>query len=146
MRSRSAILSDRLFLVLTPLEKIYLDFLQTQFIESSAIGALVHNLKASKQKEIELILINVQPPVMAVLSLTGLDAVFQIQFSEIKIWDFGEPFDLATKVELLRHNQEFPLQRDKRWGWKLMDQITDELRYFRVKDRNCLLMRKSMVA
>lgn len=69
---------QRLFRVLTPQETIYLDFLQTQFIDGSAIGALVHNLKASKQKEIELILINVQPPVMAVLSLTGLDAVFQI--------------------------------------------------------------------
>ncbi|MBC6417629.1 MAG: hypothetical protein GDA44_01935 [Prochloron sp. SP5CPC1] len=53
---------------------------------------------------------------------------------EIKIWDFGEPFDLATNVESLRHNQEFPLQRDKQWSWKLMDQITDELRYFRVKE------------
>ncbi len=49
---------------------------------------------------------------------------------EIKIWDFGEPFDLATNVKSLRHNQEFPLQRDKQWGLKLMDQITDELRYF----------------
>ncbi len=123
MRSRSATLSDRLFLVLTPLEKIYLDFLQTQFIDSSAIGALVHNLKASKQKEIELILINVQPPVMAVLSLTGLDAVFQIQFSA------QQPEDTPNKKYL---RSTHPSVRS--WVKRLLD-IVGSLQGKRIKKR-----------
>lgn len=60
-------------------QNISLDFQETNFIDSSGVGALVHALKASKSKEIFLVLENVPPPVMGVLSLTGLDQVFKIQ-------------------------------------------------------------------
>jgi anti-anti-sigma factor len=58
---------------------IILDCGQTQFMDSSGVGALVSNWKATKELEIELILKNVQPPVMAVLSMTALDSIFNIQ-------------------------------------------------------------------
>lgn len=53
-------------------EKIVLDCSQTTFIDSSGIGALVHNIKTTRQKNISLVLCQVQPQVMAVLSMTDL--------------------------------------------------------------------------
>jgi len=58
--------------------QIILDFKNTEFIDSSGVGALVHNFKATREKEVELILYNVRPPVTAVLSMTGLDEKLKI--------------------------------------------------------------------
>ena len=63
--------------------EIILDFHQTQFIDSSGIGALVHNLKATQNSGVNLILKNVHPPVLSVLSMTGLDQVLTILVPEI---------------------------------------------------------------
>jgi anti-anti-sigma factor len=62
-------------------QKIVLDFNETQFIDSSGVGALIHNFKATREKQVELILYDVHPPVMAVLSMTGLDEVLTITSS-----------------------------------------------------------------
>ncbi|MGL5874184.1 MAG: anti-sigma factor antagonist [Xenococcaceae cyanobacterium] len=63
-----------------PLPKqIVLDCAQTQFMDSSGVGALVSNYKATREQKVELVLKNVRPQVMAVLSMTGLDLVFNIQ-------------------------------------------------------------------
>ena len=59
--------------------RVTLDFSQTQFMDSSGVGALVHNLKSAQAQNIELILFNVQPPVIGVLSLTGLDTLMTIE-------------------------------------------------------------------
>jgi anti-anti-sigma factor len=59
--------------------RIVLDCSQTMFMDSSGIGALVSNLKATREQNVDLILSNVQPPVMAVLEMTALDSVFNIQ-------------------------------------------------------------------
>jgi anti-anti-sigma factor len=53
-------------------QKIVLDCSQTTFIDSSGIGALVYNIKTTRQKKISLVLCQVQPQVMAVLSMTDL--------------------------------------------------------------------------
>ena len=60
---------------------IVLDFARTRFIDSSGIGALVASLKSAKEKDTKLILESVQPPVMATLSMTGLDGVLEIKSS-----------------------------------------------------------------
>jgi exopolysaccharide biosynthesis polyprenyl glycosylphosphotransferase len=60
-------------------QELVLDFERTQFIDSSGIGALVHNLKLAREKGVELSVKNIHPPVMAVLSMTGLDTVLKIQ-------------------------------------------------------------------
>ena len=62
-------------------QQIILDFSQTKFIDSSGIGALISNLKTAKAKNIKLVLEQVQPPVMAVLSMTGLLDILQIKSS-----------------------------------------------------------------
>lgn len=63
----------------SPPPKIVLDFSQTQFMDSSGVGALVHNVKAAGQKRVELVLYDVHPPVMGVLYLTGLDQILMIE-------------------------------------------------------------------
>ncbi|MEB3181320.1 MAG: anti-sigma factor antagonist [Nostocaceae cyanobacterium] len=59
--------------------QIIIDFHQTTFMDSSGLGALVTNFKAAQERGIEMILQNVTPQVRAVLSLTGLEDVFQIE-------------------------------------------------------------------
>ncbi|MGK7925270.1 MAG: anti-sigma factor antagonist [Spirulina sp.] len=61
-----------------PPEEIVLDFQNTNFIDSSGVGALVSNFKTAQSQNVRLVLQNVHPPVMAVLSMTGLDRVFTI--------------------------------------------------------------------
>ncbi|NJR75986.1 MAG: anti-sigma factor antagonist [Scytonema sp. CRU_2_7] len=61
------------------LKQIIIDFHQTTFMDSSGLGALVSNFKTAKEKQVLFILRNVNPPVMAVLNLTGLDQVFPIE-------------------------------------------------------------------
>ena len=69
-------------------QQIILDFSKTRFIDSSAIGALIANLKAAKKKNKELILESVQSPVMATLSMTGLTEILNIRSSDK--WSFRE--------------------------------------------------------
>ena len=61
--------------------QIVLNFAKTKFVDSSGIGALVASLKSAQAKEIQLVLESVQPPVMATLSMTGLDEVLYIKSS-----------------------------------------------------------------
>ena len=58
-----------------------LDFSLTQFMDSSGIGSLVQILRVAKSKNIRLVLLKVNPNVMSVLSMTGLDRVFTFQNS-----------------------------------------------------------------
>ncbi len=60
-------------------KKITLDFGATNFIDSSGVGALVHNFKAAQAQDIELLLDRVNPPIMGVLAITGLDRLLTIQ-------------------------------------------------------------------
>lgn len=61
------------------LKEIVLDFTETQFIDSSGIGALVICHKLCQSKSAQLHLINVPTQVMMALSLTELDKVFSIK-------------------------------------------------------------------
>ncbi|HEY9808374.1 MAG TPA: anti-sigma factor antagonist [Halomicronema sp.] len=72
---------QQLFVAVPPPTKLVLDFSQTVFMDSSAVGALVNNVRTAQQKGIDLVLRNVQPQVMAVLSITGLDQVLTVERS-----------------------------------------------------------------
>ncbi len=61
------------------LKEIVLNFTDTQFIDSSGIGALVICHKLCQSKSAQLRLVNVPPQVMMALSLTELDKVFSIE-------------------------------------------------------------------
>ncbi|MBE9125763.1 WecB/TagA/CpsF family glycosyltransferase [Coleofasciculus sp. LEGE 07092] len=60
-------------------KEIVLDFSQTKFIDSSAIGVLISNYKRTVERGIELLLRGVNPTVMAVLEMTGLDQILTIE-------------------------------------------------------------------
>jgi anti-anti-sigma factor len=60
-------------------QQIILDFTATQFMDSSGVGALVSNLKATNEHGAQLVLRNVRPPVRAVLAMTSLDKVLTIE-------------------------------------------------------------------
>ena len=70
-------------------QQIILDFAKTRFIDSSAIGALISSFKSAQEKNIKLVLESVQAPVMATLSMTGLDDVLDIRSSSTK-WSIKE--------------------------------------------------------
>ncbi|VEP18916.1 Anti-sigma factor antagonist [Hyella patelloides LEGE 07179] len=63
-------------------KQIILDCSKTRFIDSSGIGALISNFKSAQKQKAQLTLESVQPPVMAVLSMTGLIDVLHINSSE----------------------------------------------------------------
>ncbi|MGF1479429.1 MAG: anti-sigma factor antagonist [Cyanophyceae cyanobacterium] len=79
-------------------QQIIFDFAQTQFIDSSGIGALVHNLKATQSQGVKLKLKDVHPPVMAVLSMTGLDEVFQISTAQTADFSSTQPPETHPSV------------------------------------------------
>lgn len=61
---------------------------------------------------------------------------------EIKIWDWGEPFDLEQK--LAEMSQRVDLEAEGGRGLKLMKDISDSLSYSRTAgDRNCLSIVKN---
>jgi len=51
---------------------IILDFSQTQFIDSSGIGALANSIKESRKKKISLLIKQASQQIMATLEMTGL--------------------------------------------------------------------------
>jgi lipopolysaccharide/colanic/teichoic acid biosynthesis glycosyltransferase len=77
---------------------LYLDCSATAFIDSSGIGALVSLLKASREQDVELVLTEVHPAVMAILELTSLNHVFTIQPSGA-----GAPFQAKVDPTQAAH-------------------------------------------
>ncbi|MBE9116576.1 ATP-binding protein [Lusitaniella coriacea LEGE 07157] len=65
---------------------------------------------------------------------------------EIRIWDWGKPFDLKAKLqELNPNNLNDPFYEGGR-GLMFIQKLTDELHYCRQADkRNCLTMRKGLI-
>lgn len=64
-------------------------------------------------------------------------------FLEIRIWDFGNPFDLLEKLENIKKHHFEQLERAGGRGLQFMEKLTDNLQYVRLtKARNCLIMRK----
>ncbi len=83
-------------------------------------------------------------------ALIDMEVVLFSEWMEIRIWDFGSPFNIYLELrhkllkELLdrRDSNEFDLSEGGR-GIKLMWKIADLLRYTRASDdRNCLLILK----
>ncbi|MEE3716991.1 ATP-binding protein [Tumidithrix elongata RA019] len=67
---------------------------------------------------------------------------------EIRIWDFGKPFDMQQEIERLtaeqRTSSEIADLPTGGRGLLISQKIADEIRYDRLLDqRNCFMMRKS---
>lgn len=59
--------------------KVGLDFSKTSFLDSSGIGALVSMVKTAKSNDIALAVCGLTPQVQAVLTMTGLNRVLNIE-------------------------------------------------------------------
>jgi anti-anti-sigma factor len=91
----------------TELEKgtknIIIDFSETTFIDSSAIGSLVSVAKDAKQKKCELFIQNLSSEIRELFIETGLDKIFnivqneKIQNAEIDI--FTEAIDIKLEIK-----------------------------------------------
>lgn len=83
-------------------QQLVLDFEQTQFMDSSGIGALIASRKLLSEHKAELILRNLSPQVRLVLQLTELDQVLTIEES-----DSSKPSvataSVAQSVDIVTH-------------------------------------------
>lgn len=76
---------------------------------------------------------------------TPIDLELQLftKYLEMRIWDWGEPFDWQAKLDALCHEDIDPLEKTGGRGLMFMKQLTDEVSYVRLSnEQNCLLMRK----
>lgn len=64
------------------LEAAVLDFDETTFMDSSGIGALVGCYKVAKEHKLRLVLRNISPQVLLILSLAGLEHLFEVEVKE----------------------------------------------------------------
>ena len=65
-----------------PSVRVALDLTEVSFMDSSSLGSLVTCLKRVRERDGEMVLIGVSGSPMKVLSLTGLDRVFDLVPSE----------------------------------------------------------------
>jgi serine/threonine-protein kinase RsbW len=78
-----------------------------------------------------------QPPDMPI----EIEVTLLTDGLEIRIWDYGAPFDLVQKSKMLPAKIDNDQEGGR--GLKLMLQIADQLSYIRTPDhRNCLLITK----
>lgn len=64
------------------LEKLVVDFRDTEFIDSSTIGVLVTFAKAYRERDAKLVLTDLNDDISSLFSDTGLDLIFNIESSE----------------------------------------------------------------
>lgn len=73
--------------------------------------------------------------------LIDIEVVIFPEWLEMRVWDYGEPFNLTQKLDALP--QETDMDAEGGRGLKLMQRIADSLSYTRTEDdRNCLLIVK----
>ena len=65
-------------------------------------------------------------------------------FLEMRVWDFGEPFDFQEKLQANEQNLN-SLEQEGGRGLQFIKKLTDELHYLSLTEsstRNCLVIRK----
>ena len=80
-------------------------------------------------------------------SITTIDLEVSLfpHWLEIRIWDWGQPFNLENKLKSPAPTNQDSLEKEAGRGLQLMKHFTDNLQYIRMSDqRNCLIMRKSI--
>jgi serine/threonine-protein kinase RsbW len=76
-------------------------------------------------------------------TLIDLEVTLFANCLEMRIWDWGQPFDLQAKLQSLCQEELDPLEKEGGRGLMFMHQLMDEVSYVRLPDqRNCLLLRK----
>lgn len=74
-----------------------------------------------------------------------IEAVLFKTYLEMRISDYGKPFNLEAKLQFVSSEKTDPLEQEGGRGLVWMRQLTDEVRYIRLSNKqNCLLMRKKI--
>ena len=64
---------------------------------------------------------------------------------EMRIWDWGQPFDFQKTLESAQKMHVDPLEHEGGRGLIFMSKLTDELSYIRQENgQNCLIMKKTI--
>ena len=80
-------------------------------------------------------------------TLIDIKLIFYEDYLEMQIWDSGQPFDLEAKLNsILQQKPKKSLMEipESGRGLKFINALTDKFNYIRDKNRNCLIMRKSI--
>lgn len=72
--------------------------------------------------------------------LIDIEAMIFVERIEIRLWDYGSPFNLAHQLEQLTASLDCDAEGGR--GLRLMQKLTDGLSYTRTGQRNCLLIVK----
>ncbi len=74
-----------------------------------------------------------------------IEVIVFADYLEMRIFDQGQPFNLAEKLQTLRHQNLNPLEKEGGRGLIFMQHLCDELDYLRLSNQqNCLVMRKKI--
>jgi len=81
---------------------------------------------------------------LPVATTIDLEITFFPDYVEMKMWDWGEPFDLEAKLKSLPPDSHDSWKEEQGRGLYYIRQLMDEVEYLRVDNnqRNCLIMRK----
>jgi anti-anti-sigma factor len=82
----------------SPPLRVVLDFSQTEFIDSSGIGALVSAIKMSKSAQIAISAAGVKSNVRELLLMTGLDKILPIDKNESMMRDLASAKDSIVEL------------------------------------------------
>ncbi len=61
----------------TGVQKIYLDFSNVDFVNSSGLGSLINLLKELRKKDVAMVIINPSNFIRSLFTLTHLDEIFE---------------------------------------------------------------------
>lgn len=75
-----------------------------------------------------------------------IEVIFSANSVELKIWDFGQPFDMFKKLEEIQGQKIDISDIDNiptgGRGLQITQEISDHLSYERINNRNCLIIHK----
>lgn len=76
----------------------------------------------------------------------NLQIIFFSDYLEMKIWNWGKPFDLEAKLKTLPSDPPDSWEEEQGRGLYYILKLMDEVEYIRVDNnqRNCLIMRKKI--
>lgn len=84
---------------------------------------------------------------LAVDTPVEIDIIFYANQVELKIWDFGQPFDLMKKLEEIQTREVDLSDIDNLptggRGLQITQAIADVFSYDRINNRNCLIVYKN---
>lgn len=81
------------------------------------------------------------PPTTAI----DLEVTILTNYLEIRIYDWGKPFNLKAQLHTQKLDNSEPLMKEGGRGLIFMHEVMDKVKYIRMPNRrNCLILRKNL--